>query len=131
MAYNSITNVFTVDLKQMQPIYSFCKANHGDFAAFDPYGDIYSCLVSIGEKNLAVGTYYPVVELKENSLYTRNIDSIPECSECIYSLLCGGGCAMLAKSCNDLNRPACASIHHQVHDLIPKLYQIRKGADVK
>jgi len=98
-------------------------AHHGNFLIFDPLSDIYSCLVSLGKKRYSVGTYFPSIEYKEHSLITRNIDTIPKCRECIYSLLCGGGCAMPLSSSGDIFQPVCESIRYQIHDLIPKLVE--------
>lgn len=120
---NPIINSFTA-AQTMSPLYSFCYA-HENKLAVDPYGNIFTCLITVGMDDLAAGKYYPVVEFKENSIYNRNIDTIPECRDCIYSLLCGGGCAMTLPSYDDWLRPACSVVKNQVHQLLPKLYKAK------
>jgi len=119
----SVIDVITVDAKRLAPIYSYCRAHHGNICLVDPYGHIYACAVSVGIEELAVGTYYPQVSYKENSIFTRNIETIPQCRECIYSLLCGGGCVMSMSSYDDVNKPACSSVHYALHSLLPNLYR--------
>ncbi|MDU5080431.1 radical SAM/SPASM domain-containing protein [uncultured Tissierella sp.] len=58
----------------------------------DNRGDIYSCLVSVGNKDSRVGTYYPEFKYFEKSLINRNITTIEQCKGCKFALLCGGGC---------------------------------------
>lgn len=58
----------------------------------DSRGDIYSCLVTVGNKDSRIGTYYPEIKYFEKSLINRNITTIEQCKTCKYSLLCGGGC---------------------------------------
>jgi len=121
--FNPITAAFTTSAKCLKPMYSFCSAHHESVMVFDPFGDIYSCLVSLGNKDFSIGSYYPEKVLKKESLHTRNIETIPSCRECIYSLLCGGGCSMLLNSSNDIYKPSCAAIKYQIHELIPRFYK--------
>ena len=123
--HKRLLSVFTSGAKQLQPSYSFCSA-HVNTMAFDPYGNIYSCLVAVNKEELAVGTYYPEISFKENSMYTRNIETIPECKECIYALLCGGGCAMALPPGEGICRPACAGTREQVHTLLPRFFQMEQ-----
>lgn len=58
----------------------------------DSKGDIYSCLVSVGNKNARIGKYYPKFEYFKDSLINRNISTIESCKTCKFALLCGGGC---------------------------------------
>lgn len=58
----------------------------------DNRGDIYSCLVSVGNRDSRVGTYYPEFKYFEKSLINRNITTIEQCKSCKFALLCGGGC---------------------------------------
>jgi len=109
----------------IHPSYSFCYA-HENVLTVDPYGNIFTCLVTVGKDNMAAGKYYPAIEYKENTIKDRNIDKIPECRECIYSLLCGGGCPLRLNDYSDYNRPVCASIKSQIHDLLPKLYKAER-----
>lgn len=58
----------------------------------DSRGDIYSCLVTVGNKNSRIGTYFPETKYFEKSLIKRNITTIEQCKTCKFALLCGGGC---------------------------------------
>jgi len=109
----------------MKPLYSFCYA-HENKLAFDPYGNIFTCFVTVGKDELAAGKYYPDVKFFDNSILNRNIDKIPQCRECIYAFLCGGGCPMYLPSGNDMFKPSCKSIHSQIHDLLPKFYNAER-----
>jgi len=119
---NPIINSIALD-KPMLPLYAFCSANKNELVV-DPYGNIFSCLVGVGNDKLAIGQYQPTIEFKENSIYNRNIESITECRECIYSLVCGGGCAMRLPSKQDMLKPACSSTLTQIYDLLPKIYEL-------
>jgi len=109
----------------IRPLYSFCYA-HENVMAVDPYGNIYTCLVTVGKDHMAAGKYYPTIEYKENSITNRNIDKVPQCRECIYSLLCGGGCPIRLNDYSDYFKPVCSSIKSQIHDLLPKLYKAER-----
>ncbi|GFN36669.1 radical SAM/SPASM domain-containing protein [Tepidimicrobium xylanilyticum] len=104
------------------PLYSYCYA-HSDGMVFDPYGDIYPCLGCVGKERFSVGKYYPLVEFKENSIRNRNIEKIPECRDCIYSLLCGGGCPLGLAETDDFFRPMCYSIKTILHKELPLFYK--------
>ena len=122
-------NAITIK-KRPEPVYTLCAAHENGFS-FDPHGKIFPCLVAVGNDELAIGTYYPAVKFEENSLRDRNIDSIPQCRECKYSLLCGGGCALVLNDYRKLFRPECLTIKSQIHRLLPAFYQMeqRQGED--
>jgi len=109
----------------MRPLYSFCYA-HENKITVDPYGNIFTCLVTVGKDELAAGKYYPTVEYKENSIFNRNIDKVPECQKCKYSLLCGGGCPVRLPDYSDYFKPVCASIKSQIHEMLPLLYKAER-----
>lgn len=63
---------------------------------FDPYGNIYSCMMMVGNEEEAIGHYSDLegILIDEGSdILNRNIFTIEECKDCKLSLLCGGGCA--------------------------------------
>jgi len=111
-----------VTKKPLKPIYSFCYAHDSGFVV-DPCGMIYPCLRAVGIKELAIGSYFPVIEFKENSIRSRNIGTIPECSKCIYSLMCGGGCPVALQDYCDVFKPECHTIKDEIHNLIPAFIQ--------
>jgi len=115
--------------KPIHPRYSFCYA-HTNRLGVDPYGNIYTCMAGVGKDEMAVGKYYPTVKFKENSIYNRNIDKIPECRECVYSLLCGGGCPLGLQDRSDIFKPVCTPVKTGIHNLVPKFYKTKKQAKV-
>jgi len=127
--FSPIVNNMTIGSK-LKPTYSFCSA-HSNIFLVDPYGLIYTCLPAVGKQELSVGTYHPELKFKENSIYTRNIETIPECRECTYSLLCGGGCPLGLPSYEDVCKPECFSIRNQVHNLLPRFYNMNCEAEKK
>lgn len=110
----------------VRPLYSFCYAHRNNLAV-DPYGNLFTCLVTVGKDGMEAGKYYPAVEYKEHSIFNRNIDKIPECRDCTYSLLCGGGCPMGLCDYSNLFRPACSSVKNSIHDLLPRIYEAGKN----
>ena len=112
--FNSITSGSVA-----RPVYSFCYANENQ-VILDPYGYIFSYLVSVGKNKLAIGKHHPELDLKVNSIFNRNIETIEECQKCVYSLLCGGGCAMQASYDRsgeeiDFFKPSCKGIKNIIH----------------
>ena len=111
--------------KKLMPKYAFCYAHDNGYWV-DPYGNIYPCILTVGMEELAIGKYYPNVEFYENSIRNRNIDKIPECRECKYSLLCGGGCPLPLIDYSDVFKPVCHAIKNEIHNLLPMLYAAEK-----
>jgi len=67
----------------------FCSAQTGE-VIFDPYGDLYSCWETVGNKDYRIGTYLNNVSFDEeelNNWYGRNISTTPACSKCKYAFL--------------------------------------------
>ncbi len=108
--------------RDINPLYSYCYA-HVDGMAFDPYGDIYPCLGCVGKERFSIGKYHPLIEFKENSIRNRNIEKIPECRDCIYSLLCGGGCPLKLGGNGDFFKPVCYSVKTLLHKELPLFYK--------
>lgn len=125
-----IMNAITLG-KKIHPTYSYCFAHAGNTYLVDPYGYIYPCLIAAGIEDLAIGTYYPEVNLKENSVHDRNIETIPKCRSCEYSLLCGGGCPIRLPSYDDLLKPECMYTRSLIHVMLPKIYKINEAAKTK
>jgi uncharacterized protein len=69
--------------------------------AFDYTGSIYSCTATVGKTDERLGTFYPEVTL-ENTKVTlwqeRDITKNEQCAACSVNLICGGGCASVAKN---------------------------------
>ncbi len=114
----------------INPLYSYCYA-HSDGMVFDPYDDVYPCLGCVGKERFAIGKYYPLMEFKENSIRNRNIEKIPECRDCIYSLLCGGGCPLGLDEKGDFYRPMCYSVKTLLHKELPIFYKKMEEAMIE
>ncbi len=82
------------------PVITRCEAISGMYI-FDPGGNIYVCLESVGEPLRRVGRYDPRLEI-DHALATRWSDrqvlKIPECGECKIRFVCAGGCAIEASN---------------------------------
>lgn len=111
----------------INPLYSYCYA-HVNGMVFDPYGDIYPCLGCVGKDYFSIGKYHPLIEFKQNSIRSRNIEKIPECRDCIYSLLCGGGCPLKLDKNGDFFKPVCYSVKTLLHKELPIFYKEREEA---
>lgn len=80
-----------------------CASQYGCYL-FDPYGDIFTCLETVGIKEQIIGHY-----LKEDLEWTemrkhwfnRNVGNAPNCKICKFALLCGGGCLARAVHTKD------------------------------
>ncbi|KYK29957.1 MAG: hypothetical protein AYK19_18990 [Theionarchaea archaeon DG-70-1] len=78
------------------PRVSYCIANYGRFG-FDTEGYVYACGNVAGNKEHAIGRYYPVLALDEDKAgiwRKRRFVTMPQCRTCTLALLCGGGCTL-------------------------------------
>jgi uncharacterized protein len=80
---------------------TYCSANTGNYI-FAPDGSIYACWESVGKPCSKIGTYNAELGLVLDQAATkkwfgRNVAEIPECLECEFALVCGGGCAQYAE----------------------------------
>lgn len=89
LLYNAIKYKQKMHLKS-----TYCAAQHGSYT-LDPYGNIFSCLESIGFPNERIGKYdgenvkwEPVL----NKWRSRNSGNLEKCSRCKYTFMCKGGC---------------------------------------
>ena len=130
--YNSIAtnnlpmlDTFINPHKEFHPRYCFCDAE-GCNRFFDPLGDVYSCILALGHSRASVGRYYPTLQMKENNMLTRNIETIVQCRQCKYKFICGGGCAnaVVDEEGNSLY-PECDTILNEVHYDLPELFRSR------
>lgn len=95
------------------PSFDTCPGAKSEYV-FDASGKIYSCTASCGREGYALGTFYPELkfDLKETQRWTeRSILTIPECRECPVGVVCGGGCAVIAREQNgDIQSPNCKPV---------------------
>jgi uncharacterized protein len=69
--------------------------------AFDYTGSIYSCAATAVKNGERLGTFYPEVTLDNEKVrlwQERDIMKNKKCSSCNQNLVCGGGCATVAKN---------------------------------
>ncbi len=84
------------------PLFDACTGTTTEWA-FDYTGNIYSCTATVGKSGEELGTFYPEITKKQNLIdewEERDITSIKECKNCSVQLICGGGCASVAKNEN-------------------------------
>jgi uncharacterized protein len=91
---------------------TYCGANSGTYI-FAPDGFIYSCWESVGKECSKIGNYMTASGLvldkqATDRWFKRSVATIPECLDCCYALVCGGGCAQYAEYNNGtLYKPYC------------------------
>jgi uncharacterized protein len=86
------------------PLFDACPGTKTEWA-FDFTGNIYACTATVGKTGEELGSFFPERVLKDDiieKISERDILSIKECRDCNVSLLCGGGCAAVAKSRNGI-----------------------------
>lgn len=91
-------------LEQNQPYQlsgTYCGANTGMYI-FAPDNHIYSCWESVGKSCSRIGSYDLEGQLSMDTTavkkwFSRSVAQIPECLDCPYALICGGGCAQYAE----------------------------------
>ncbi len=113
--------------KPLRPRYAYC-AEEENVWIVDPTGFIYPCLTAVGKTEYAIGRYYPDIELFENSIKCRNIETIEKCRDCKHSFLCGGGCPLKIRPDIDIYSPECGTILNDLYRVIPALWKIKNEA---
>ncbi|MDI3311648.1 MAG: radical SAM protein [Thermoanaerobacterium sp.] len=95
------------------PTFDTCPAGKKEWL-YDLYGDIYGCTASCGRKDYRLGTFYPERRIFDDKVLPwkeRNVLNIPQCKECPVSLVCGGGCGVVANERNgSVLSPDCRDI---------------------
>ncbi|HAK88928.1 MAG TPA: hypothetical protein DHV16_09300 [Nitrospiraceae bacterium] len=93
-----VVNIIENDEKEnILPRYYFCQATGMEYYIISPDNNIYCCPEVIGVEKYSVGKLFPKLHLDEHKLASwrqRNILNIPECKDCLYGPLCGGGCSL-------------------------------------
>lgn len=85
-----------------EPLFDACTGTKTEWA-FDFTGNIYACTATVGKEGESLGIFYPSVELYHDEIEEweeRDILSIPKCKDCNLALICGGGCASMARNYN-------------------------------
>ena len=96
-----------------EPLFDSCPGCKTEWA-FDYTGKIYSCTATVGKDGEEVGSFYPEKRLDEEAVGAwedRDVMAISECTDCSLRLVCGGGCASVAKNkTGDLHSPDCRPV---------------------
>jgi uncharacterized protein len=75
---------------------AFCNAMKGHYV-FDPYGNVYTCTEDAGFERARVGTFFPnglnFDQVRLDGWHNRTVANLPDCPNCEYLQMCGGGCA--------------------------------------
>jgi len=113
---------------RLRPIIRACDPE-GINRFYDPYGDIYNCILAVGQKVKAVGTYFPKFQLKEKSFLTRDITKIKECRTCKNALFCGGGCPNGISDKGDIYSPNCYNFYNDAQNMIPAIFRLKQNGE--
>lgn len=96
-----------------ESLFDACTGTKTEWA-FDFTGNIYACTATVGKEGETLGTFYPETKLYDEAIEEwseRDILSIPKCRDCKLALICGGGCASMAKNQNGkLNSHDCRPV---------------------
>lgn len=96
-----------------EPLFDACTGTKTEWA-FDFTGNVYACTATVGKQGESLGKFYPEVKKYTEAVeewQERDILSIPKCRDCNLSLICGGGCASMAKNYNgSLNSHDCRPV---------------------
>ncbi len=95
------------------PLFDACPGTKTEWA-FDYTGKIYSCTATAGKRGEELGRFFPERVMYRDKIEAweeRDILSIKECRDCSLSLICGGGCAAVARNRNGCNgSPDCRPV---------------------
>lgn len=121
---SALTNIFTnPNKKTFNPKYCNCDAESGVYF-YDAKGNVYSCILALGNEKASIGRYYPSYELKKNSMRERNIETVKRCQSCKLKFICGGGCGYAVLEDNgDVMKPNCEFILNEINESLPTLYE--------
>lgn len=113
---------------RLRPIIRACDPE-GIMRFYDPYGDIYNCILAVGQQAKAVGTYFPEFRLKEKSFLTRDITKMKECQTCKNALFCGGGCPNGIPDNEDIYSSNCYTFCNEAENMIPAIFRLKQKGE--
>ena len=94
------------------PRVSYCISSYGRYG-FDAEGYVYACGNAAGNREYAIGRYYPDISFDEdrvNMWRKRRFNTMPHCNECALAPLCGGGCTLQSLLKFGGKKPFCPEI---------------------
>ncbi|HQT92794.1 MAG TPA: SPASM domain-containing protein, partial [Candidatus Kryptobacter bacterium] len=94
--WNRITKFFQGESWALFRI-DYCGARTG-MVVFDPNGDLYACLESVGRPEHRIGTFGGTLEIRKTELEKWRGWKFEDerCFSCKYALFCAGGCPALS-----------------------------------
>ena len=114
---------------RLRPIIRACDPE-GIKRFYDANGDIYNCILAVGQEAKKVGTYYPEFMLKEKSFLTRDITKIEQCRTCKNALFCGGGCPNGIPEDKDIYSPNCYSFWNETENTVPAIFRLKQKGEM-
>lgn len=112
--------------KAFLPRFEHCEASVGKSFHMDGYGMFYSCIEACGMPEFAAGRYTPELEFFKlyDEMLSRNVLNMTGCSECGYTMVCGGGCGFQALlDGKDILSPSCANTDTTITRFIQHHYK--------
>lgn len=128
LSYIPLISFLSGAKEKYEPIIKCCKAEkYSRF--YDSNGDIFSCILAVGKKELSIGKIINNKEVYfDNNMLNRSIITNEKCFHCEYSLICGGGCAFSAFYTNgNINSSYCEKFLDDLYNFVPKLVKQRYG----
>jgi uncharacterized protein len=110
------------------PTSTYCR-HHPAQLWFDPFGDLYFCTDSLGDKEHAVGRYHPDFQYADQYYQwkERTVFEMKSCRHCRYVFICGGGCAhYIYHEKGDLTKPDCTFSRQAVEVYYPLIGEMIK-----
>jgi len=91
----------------------------GHMFAFDPFGDIYSCILTFGKEKQKIGSYVPELKLNKNfELWKkRTVFDLPKCVKCKYAFICAGGCPLYRNPSGSITSLGCGQMKDRIFGL--------------
>lgn len=93
---STMVNIGYVRSREIGPKFHFCNANYDRVFVFGVDGKVYPCPSATGYEELAIGEFFPVLQIDrfKQSLWSYpSVDTVERCKDCTAALLCGGDCA--------------------------------------
>ncbi|TVR74697.1 MAG: radical SAM protein [Marinilabiliales bacterium] len=109
----SVSRALHENGKLPAPLFDACPGTKTEWA-FDYTGKIYACTATVGKPGEELGSFFPerVIDMEKVEEWSeRDILSVEKCRECEAALICGGGCAAVAKNKGgSLHGPDCRPV---------------------
>jgi uncharacterized protein len=106
----------------INPAVFFCETCNLATYAVGADNAVYLCPETVGKEEFKAGSFYPVLNLKEefiNQFRNRNIKNINGCLDCNIAAFCGGGCPMASyKKNGHAKTPFCGNAKEVINQYL-------------